>query len=230
MTNAKVSVGNPKTIVDCLGQTISTSNVVLPTNGSTFYTTPLVVTRLGSTDRIQLDGSSYGEAKLMIKVNEQYIYAKGQQAFDELVAAQKHKIDTTPVPKAKVTPKYVIIGQSDYASARGSGNPHNEVKDTNVVFSVVCIKDGTVGSMYDSVRPVCDDVHKNQCYSYKPSADSKYDILVKPHRFNYSYDTNSMIGIKKIRELNLEQYIGGTIPPYSAEYHVLLELYLKAAS
>lgn len=218
-------------IVDCLGQTIQTGDVVLPTNGSTFYTTPLVVTRLGSTDRIQLDGSSYGKAKLMIKVNEQYIYAKGQQAFDELVAAQKHKIDTaTPVLKAKVTPKYVIIGQSDYASARSTGNPHNEVKDTNVVFSVVCIKDSTVGSMYDSVRLVRDAVHKDQCYSCKPSADSKYDILVKPHRFNYSYGATNMIGIKKIRELNLEQYIGGTIPPGTAEYQTLVELYLKVAS
>lgn len=219
-------MNNPKNILDCLGQTISTGDVVLPTNGSTFYTKPLVVTRLGSTDRIQLDGNSYGEAKLMIKVNEQYIYAKGQQAFDKLVADQKHNIQDTPVPKAKVTPKYVIIGQSDY----GTGDYLNRVKDTNVVFSVVCIEDGTVGSLYDAVRPVRDAVHKNQCYSYKPSVDSKYDILVKSAKFHYSYDASSMIGIKKIRELNLERYVGGTIPPSTAEYQTLVELYLKAAS
>ena len=212
-------------IVEWLGQTIQTGDVVLPTNGSTFYTTPLVVTRLGSTDRIQLDGSSYGEAKLMIKVNEQYIYAKGQQAFDNLIAAQQNKIDTTPVPKAKVTPKYVIIGQSDY----GTGDYHNRVMDTNVVFSVVCIEDGTAGSLYDSVQPVRDAVHKNQCYSYQQSFANRFGDNI-PHKFHYSYDASSMIGIKKIRELNLEQYIGGTIPPGTAEYQVLLELYLKAAS
>ena len=69
-------------MLDLLGQTINVGDFVVGGTSSSFtnYGKPHVVTRIGSTEDVQLNGAAYAKAKLLVVVTEQYKYFKGDDA------------------------------------------------------------------------------------------------------------------------------------------------------
>lgn len=207
-------------IVDCLGQILKTGDVVMPTNDSTFHSKPQVITRMGTTDRVQLNAGSYAQAGLLIKINEQLAVCN-PVLLKQLTEQYKPLIQDKPVEKKKATPKYIVVGMSNYST----GTHPNRTKDTNVLFAVVEVIADTNQERMKQYRLFIDTLaKKDQRHCLRP----EYERFDKVYGSSFTRDIE-LIGIKKIRELGLEQYINGTIPTDTTVYVEMLELYLKKA-
>ena len=96
-------------IVDILGREVKVGDIVVSTNNSSAWQQIHVVTRLGSTDRVQVNGSGYVMAEYMMICTEQYVIAKGQEAADKLIAEYKEYFEEKPVEKKLPSPKFHVL-------------------------------------------------------------------------------------------------------------------------
>jgi hypothetical protein len=215
-------LSNTKQIVDCIGQVIQVGDVIMPTNDSALYGKPQVVTRIGASDNIQTNGQGYASANMVIKINEQYVVAKGQQAFDSLVDQYKPMFNYTPVQKKKPTPQYVVVGMNNY-----SKNVNGiRIQDQDVVITVVEVIADNTSDRYSQLRTAKANLPiKDQSFTLFPDGLSGYDTLNQPR---YTRDIN-YIGIKKLKELGLDRYIGGTISVNDPLYEQHKQFYLEKA-
>jgi len=67
--------------------------------------TPYIVTREGSAENVQVNGSGYAKISSLIVVTEQYIHHKGKAAYEALIS--KYELNEKPVV-SKITTKYRV--------------------------------------------------------------------------------------------------------------------------
>ena len=101
-------------IVDILGREVKVGDIVVSTNNSSSWKQIHVVTRLGSKDRVQVNGCSYVMAEYMMVCTEQYIIAKGEAEANKLIDQYREDFKEEQVKKKLPSPKFWILKFSKY--------------------------------------------------------------------------------------------------------------------
>jgi hypothetical protein len=105
------------TIKDAIGREIKVGDFVVPLKNSSFTIVgnkPKVVCRLGSSNRVMLDASSYGVAENLLVVNEQFEHQFGVQWCKELRSTYESEFIHEQVKKGKDTKtRYVVYYDID---------------------------------------------------------------------------------------------------------------------
>lgn len=100
-------------IQDCLGQVLNVGDVVVQANCS--YTPKAqVITRLGATTKVQLNAGSYVESTWLVKINEQYKFAKGVAVLADLIELHKPNFNHVAVQDKPAPTKYMVLQVGDY--------------------------------------------------------------------------------------------------------------------
>lgn len=108
-------------MLDLLGQTINVGDLVVGGTQSSFsnYGIPHVVTRIGSTEDVQLNGSSYAKAKLLVVCTQQYAWHAGDEKVKELRTEYAEQINYEPVKTPKASVRYFVIKLEDKCRNNG---------------------------------------------------------------------------------------------------------------
>ena len=111
-------------MLDMLGQEIKVGDLVLGGSKSsiTSYSgTPHVCTRIGSKEKIQVNGSSYGNADYMVVCTQQMVHFKGQEYVDNLKAEYAERINVEPVKEKDKPVRYLVIRmQNSYSKQKSA--------------------------------------------------------------------------------------------------------------
>lgn len=195
-------------IVDILGQEIKVGDVVVATNQSTIYNQVHVVTRLGSADKIQVNGSSYAKAVYLMVINEQYKIAKGEEAFDTLRMQYEDQMNEERVVKKPNSPRFIVLQYGSYM---------NGSRDPNPVFYVV----GTCTTNQETFKKVIEltkDCNKGEYFR-------KNSLYPKSMCFSYQ-DVGRNFSRKALVDLDmdLDLWIDQRVSENSETYKKLLTL------
>jgi hypothetical protein len=200
-------------IVDILGQEIKVGDVVVATNQSTIYNQVHVVTRLGSADKIQVNGSSYAKAVYLMVINEQYKIAKGEEKFDALRMQHEEYMNEERVVKKPHTPRFLVLRYADYP--RNVNGKYTV--DQCPVFYVI----GTCATIQDTVKKINDitkDCSKGEYFERKN---------LKPKNMQFSYSDFSKDFSRKALveiDMDLELWVDQRVSEDSETYKKLLTL------
>ena len=203
---------------DILGQEIKVGSLVIPTNASTFYTRPLVVTRIGSSEKIQLDGCSYGQAAYMVEVSESFKKMKGQEAFDALIEQHREAFNYDAVTVKPKAMQYAIVLMNEIVDW--------EKKIFKQRFFLVGSNARTLSERNAERKKKVDsffspeEVGRSSCYSLSVPGNITYYGnewgRTAEFHFRYSYDSEEF-STKRIKLMNLEKYIDSMEIPDVAE-------------
>lgn len=159
---------------DVFGQDIQVGDVVIGLNEK--YThKPYVVTRIGAKDNIQVNGSSYISVNHVLKCNEQYIIAYGQQSYDKLIDEYREHFNFTQVKEKGKAIRYAFIRFENYTTRTSqyfvvcvTGNNYNEIVSSFAKHPLIQqFNKGGYGTRYFSVKQSYLGETHNVFHSYK---------------------------------------------------------------
>jgi len=148
--------------LDYFKREIQVGDLVVPLNSSTFWShggKPLVCTRIGSDDKVQINGSSYGNAGYFLVVNEQCAHAGMDcEAIRDMM---REHFNFTPVEDKKPSRRFLLVAISDFArNINGS-----YTKDREPEFFVVSFQ-GNRDEMIKRYHEVTATNTKHQYHNY----------------------------------------------------------------
>jgi hypothetical protein len=141
------------TIKDAIGREIKVGDFVVPLKNSSFTIVgnkPKVVCRLGSSNRVMLNASSYGVAENLLVVNEQFEHQFGVQWCKELRSTYESEFVHEQVKKGKDTKtRYIVyydIDKKAFFIYRFTGNTTGPdiIQKGNGVLKYIDNKEGTM--------------------------------------------------------------------------------------
>lgn len=178
---------------DYFGREIKVGDVVVFTNNSSLYIwrgeKAAVVTRLGSDDKIQINGSSYGKADYTLVVTEQFKHQFGEEAYNALVEDQREHLNEKPVEKKLPSPKYWLRKEQDYG------------KNAPVRLFVLKIQASNGPETYAQTNSFFDSIPDFKRNSYRSSKG-----LNKRNEWSYA-DVSQLMTAKRMKELGFEDLL-----------------------
>jgi hypothetical protein len=105
----KVSTG----LKDAWGQEIFLGDLVINFKNGSWDARPSVVTRVGTKDNIQTNGSGYASPDLYILVTDQYVKHHGVEAHEKLM--QRYPFNEERVKDKSPTLKYIVVKTNRYS-------------------------------------------------------------------------------------------------------------------
>jgi hypothetical protein len=185
---------------DCLDQDLNVGDVVVQANCS-YIPKPQVITRLGATTKVQLNGNSYVESSWLVKINEQYVVAKSLNEYNNLVSNQNHNFNYTPVQDKPAPTKYLVLQVGEYATYVA-----NQKVISPKRYFVCSITGKTVGDYnedYRTKRVELDALGNNiQAFGL---CSSRYDDN-KQYMFKH-FDWSYLLSKRALTELGLDAFI-----------------------
>lgn len=196
-----------KAITDSIGQVLVVGSVVMPTSNSSAYMQPQVVTRLGSKDSVQLNGSSYLAAGLLIAVDLQVKAHKGEAFYTALVQEHEQYFNLQPVEKKPASPRFMVLAPMCQA------NSYKQPKDNSIYILEIN------GTSQERARQIGEFVKSFGAYStYCGAGLKKRKSYGQPEKLVWTYeDQDNSFSRKDLKELGLEQYIGNVVPEHIAQ-------------
>jgi hypothetical protein len=181
---------------DYFGREIKVGDVVIFTNNSSLYIwrgeKAAVVTRLGSDDKIQINGSSYGKADYTLVVTEQFKHQFGEEAYNALVEDQREHLNEKPVEKKLPSPKYWLRKEQDYS------------KLLPVRLFVLKIQANNGPETYAQTKAFFDSIPDFDCKDYSGYRMSRG--LNKRNEWSYA-DVSQLMTAKRMKELGFEDLL-----------------------
>jgi hypothetical protein len=178
---------------DYFGREIKVGDVVIFTNNSSLYIwrgeKAAVVTRLGSDDKIQINGYSYGKADYTLVVSEQFKHQFGEEAYNALIEAQREHLNEKPVEKKAPSPKYWLRKEQDYG------------KTTYVRLFVLKIQASNGPEICNQVNSFFDSIPNFKRNTYRSSKG-----LNKRNQWSYS-GVEQLMTAKRMKELGFENLL-----------------------
>ena len=193
-------------IVDILGREVKVGDIVVSTNNSSSYKQIHVVTRLGSADRIQVNGNSYLKAEYTMICTEQYSIAKGQEACESLINENKEFFVEQQVEKKPPSPKFYVLCMNRYKTPG--------VVNTKPRYFVVALR-GNGHEMVVQYQDFFKDIDLSAFGQYFST-----ESLNKNNKW-YRSSMGHLKTMKELKAIGLENVINSEITEGSAEYQIL---------
>lgn len=194
---------------DILGQEVAVGDVVVATNKSGAWKQFNVVTRLGSKDRVQVNGGGYIMAEYLLKINEQYVLAKSQSDFDSLVAEYKDQFVHEQVKQKPASTRYHVF------AVRKLRAYHVTRDNSDLEFYCVSSNKETTQLRYIEALEKARSISGKNLRDYSHEVNTLYkkkDYMTGIDKIKFSsYFENFDLSFKSIRELDLEQWIDSKI-------------------
>lgn len=199
-------------IVDILGREIKVRDIVVATNNSSVYPQIHVVTRLGSENRVQLNGSSYAMAEYLMVCTEQYVIQKGQKEADTFVNKCAEFFDDEQVVKKLPPPRFVVSRICHYTTYKDG----KSIRDPRPRFFVIQVQ----GTNQDCFKQLNEFQAKQNITIKDP--DRKYLKENKPKEYASDYyrvgmfwvyhDIKHAVSLRQLKEWGLDAFINQEVP------------------
>lgn len=156
--------------LDYFKREIKVGDLLVPLNSSSFWSyggKPMVCTRIGSNDKVQVNGSSYGNAEYFLVVNEQAAHA-GMDC-EALRDVHREVFNYNPVEDKKPSPRFVLMRIWEYSTY---SNGKVVSQDNEPEFFVISYQ-GDNKEMYNRVKEVTSITSKQEyCNRYSYTENS----------------------------------------------------------
>lgn len=199
---------------DILGQDVAVGDIVVATNKSGAWHQFNIVTRLGSKDRVQVNGSGYIMAEYLLKINEQYVLAKGQEEADHIVSLYKDQFVHEQVKqKPAATRYYVFAVRKQKVYDRSTCKSDRDNSDVEF-YCVSSNKETTNLRFIEAMQKACAISGKNlRDYSHEVNTlYTKKDYMNETKLIKFSsYVENRDFSFKSICEFGLQQWIDSKV-------------------
>ena len=190
-------------IVDILGREVKVGDIVVCTNNSSAWQQIYVVTRLGSSDRIQVNGLSYLMADYTMVCTEQYIIAKGEAEAKALIEANKQFFKEEQVQKKLPSPKFLVYRFKHYKDPK--------VKPRYFVVSI----QGASQENYKQIKEFFSTVDTSEFGQH-----FSRNTLNKNYKWVYS-GIDKAKTMKELKALGLDRKINEEITELDPEYAII---------
>lgn len=210
---------------DPLGQDVELGDIVVIADGGAASAGILhMVTRKGSTDLAQIDGSGYFPQRFLVKVDAllESLSQTRRREVEDLRNASREQgwLNANPVTKKAPSSRYLVVAFEEYGAETGI-IPFNEPRRAVYIGTKYCIVK-CEGNSDSQARTA---VHAMQQELQSVLTDGRYLIhntaTWQPARSNYndrdgfvfnSRCTYSRMSLKSLKERGLAEYAGREIP------------------